>query len=292
MTTNPNENNSPAMEPLQEDGRGFSPLAVAPPEFHGGAVSPIPEDVRVPWGWRELLLLGGVALGVAFLISIFLAVVFAAFGVHAKQLENPGREQGLYTIVSQVMLSLALLGYSAAQMRLRFKMPFWRTMGWRRLGAKRVPQVFTYLGLIAGGFLLAVLVEIASARFGENVKVPMEDLFQDRRTAVLVMLSAVLLAPIVEETIFRGYIYPVIARRFGWAAGVVATGILFGLLHAAQLWSAWVQIALMVSVGLILSYARAKKGTVVASYVLHLSYNFFISFAFLIGSDWLRVLSA
>ncbi len=58
------------------------------------------------------------------------------------------------------------------------------------------------------------------------------------------MLIAVLLAPVVEETIFRGYIYPVIGRSFGMVWGIVATGTLFGLLHAEQLWGGWGQIAL------------------------------------------------
>ena len=50
----------------------------------------------------------------------------------------------------------------------------------------------------------------------------------------------VLLAPVLEETIFRGYIYPVVARSFGINAGILVTGTLFGLLHASQLWGGWV----------------------------------------------------
>ena len=119
----------------------------------------------------------------------------------------------------------------------------------------------------------------------------MQALFQDRRTAILLLLMSVLVAPVVEETIFRGYIYPVVARSFGMATGVLATGILFGLLHAPQLWGGWVQIALLVGVGIIFTYARAISRTVLASYLLHVSYNFFVSFAFLLGSHWLRLVS-
>ena len=75
------------------------------------------------------------------------------------------------------------------------------------------------------------------------------------------------------------------------AAGILATGILFGLLHAAQLWGGWVQIALLVIVGMVFTYARAVSRTVLASYLLHVSYNFFVSFAFLLGSHWLRLVS-
>lgn len=106
------------------------------------------------------------------------------------------------------------------------------------------------------------------------------------------MLMSVLLAPMFEETIFRGYIYPAVARRFGIAASVAFTGVLFGMLHAPQLWGGWAQIGLLILVGIIFTYARAKTGTVVASYLLHLSYNSSLFFGFLVGSHWLRVIPA
>jgi hypothetical protein len=119
----------------------------------------------------------------------------------------------------------------------------------------------------------------------------MEQLFQDRRTAALLVLMAVLLAPVVEETIFRGYLYPLIARTFGITTGIAATGILFGLLHAPQLWGGWVQIGLLILVGIVFTYVRAVTRTVLGSYLLHVSYNSFISIAFLISTHGLRVLN-
>jgi membrane protease YdiL (CAAX protease family) len=83
----------------------------------------------------------------------------------------------------------------------------------------------------------------------------------------------VLVAPLVEETVFRGFLYPVIARRLGIAAGVAITGTLFGLMHAAQLWGGWGQIALLILVGVVLTWVRARTGTVAASYFVHLGYN-------------------
>jgi membrane protease YdiL (CAAX protease family) len=103
---------------------------------------------------------------------------------------------------------------------------------------------------------------------------------------------AVLVAPVIEETIFRGYIYPVVARSFGVGAGILATGTLFGLLHAPQLWGGWMQIALLVIVGIVFTYVRAVTKTVLASYLFHVSYNSFVSLAFLIGTHGLRVLNS
>lgn len=42
---------------------------------------------------------------------------------------------------------------------------------------------------------------------------------------------AVLVAPLLEEMVFRGFLLPVVARRAGSPAAVLLTALLFGLLH-------------------------------------------------------------
>ncbi len=251
----------------------------------------IPEDIRVPWGWTDLLLFVVLAFAGTFLFSILLAIGFAVFGVPLSRLQKPGSAEGLFVVISQGILFFVLLGYLFLQTRVRFHAPFWRTLGWRPLETHRVRGAWAYLGLIVSGLSLALLVQVGSALFGTKTQLPMEQLFQDRRTAMLLVLMAVLLAPVVEETIFRGYLYPLIARTFGITTGIAATGILFGLLHAPQLWGGWVQIGLLIVVGIVFTYVRAVTRTVLGSYLLHVSYNTFISIAFLIGTHGLRVLN-
>jgi hypothetical protein len=247
-----------------------------------------PEDLRVPWSWADLLLLVAMALIGAFLVSIVLVGVFAAFGMTPSMLQNSTNNKSLFLIVNQAVLSLGLLGYLAAQIRVRFQSPFWRTIGWRSLQTGAIPRRVVYLSLILGGFGLSLLVQLASAALQTKAKLPIQEYFQDPRSALLLMLMSVLLAPLVEETIFRGYIYPVLARSFGVGASVVITGTLFGLLHAPQLWGGWGQILLLIGVGIIFTAARAISRTVVASYLLHVSYNSFLFIAFLVASHGLR----
>jgi membrane protease YdiL (CAAX protease family) len=102
------------------------------------------------------------------------------------------------------------------------------------------------------------------------------------------LLIAVTLAPVLEETIFRGYIYPVVARSLGVGTSIIVTGTLFGILHAQQLWPAWGQIALLIIVGIVFTYARSRAGTVVASYLMHLGYNGFLFVGYLIASHELH----
>jgi membrane protease YdiL (CAAX protease family) len=140
------------------------------------------------------------------------------------------------------------------------------------------------------GFGFSLIVNAISNYVGHKGELPIEIYFQDRRSVFLLMILAVTIAPLVEETIFRGYLYPVVARSFGVPASVILVGILFGLLHAPQLSGAWTQIALMVLVGIVFTYIRAASRTVLASYLTHLSYNGWIFITTMIHTHGLQTL--
>jgi membrane protease YdiL (CAAX protease family) len=254
-----------------------------------GPIDPLlPEDLRVPWGWIDLLILVVLAFFGTFGTSLLLLKGFAISGVNFHQVQTVSGDKNLFLILNQAILSLALLAYLAAQMRFGFRAPFWRTIGWRPLQTGQTPRAVAYLGLIFSGFLVAILVTLSSSAFKTSTKMPIEQFFQDRRSALLLMSLGVLLAPVLEETIFRGYIYPVVARSFGITAGILVTGTLFGLLHASQLWGGWAQIALLVLVGIVFTYARERTHTVLASYLLHVSYNSFLFLGFVVASHGFR----
>jgi membrane protease YdiL (CAAX protease family) len=270
----------------------FASSARAAQELSGPARLPISEDLRTPWDWIDLVIFALLALSGSLFVTICVLIAFAlVLHLGSAQLRDSGAARTYFAVTNQVVLSLALLAYIAVQIRTRAQVPFWRTLGWRRLETGRMKRSISYLGLIASGILLSVLVEFVSGIFQPKGELPIETIFQDRRSALVLMLMSVLLAPLFEETIFRGYIYPAIARRLGIATSVVITGTLFGLLHAPQLWGGWVQIGLLILVGIIFTYARATTGTVVASYLLHLSYNSSLFLGFLINSRWLRAVS-
>ena len=247
----------------------------------------VAEDLRVPWNWSDLLFLGAFTLAATILLTLLVEGIFALCGVSPAELRQSPSMQSYFALVAQGVLLFALLAYLVAQIRIRARAPFWRTIGWRPIETGGRPRALVYLAILGAGFVFATVIEIASGLIGTKTKLPIEKLFQDRMAAGLFILLAILIAPVIEETIFRGFIYPVIARRFGVAAGVIGTGVLFGILHAPQLWGGWGQIALLVIVGIVFTYARAVTGTVVASYLLHVSYNSFVSLAFFIASHGL-----
>ncbi|HVB34848.1 MAG TPA: CPBP family intramembrane glutamic endopeptidase [Patescibacteria group bacterium] len=261
-----------------------------PPENPAPATARrLPADVLTPWGWKQLLLFVAVAFA-----SLVLLTNVMAFGTILWFKVKPGDIKS-FVMTSATFLSLRtaiwyvlLIGYLYATVCLGRPWPFWRTIGWRDVRRPGMPRAAGYAMLALGGMVLAVLVELGSLAFRTKAKLPIEALFHDRRGILWLMAVGILLAPVVEETIFRGYLYPVLARGLGVEGGILATGVLFGLMHAPQLWGGWGQIGLLVLVGIVLTYARARTGSVMASWLLHLGYNTFLFAGFFISTGGLR----
>ncbi len=246
----------------------------------------LPEDLRAPWSWLDLLFFVLFSLASSVVLTWMVALgALVWFGVRPWDIDNSGGTKATILVVSQGLWSGVTLLYLFAVVRMRHRGPFWHTIGWRRLHPRNMTPTFATFTYVLGGVALAMAIQMASLLVGKKTTLPIEELFRDRRSVLMLMVLGILVAPLVEETVFRGYIYPVVARRFGVFTGVLATGALFGMAHAVQLWGGWGQIALLIIVGIVLTYVRARTGTVLASYFFHLGYNaiLFVGFYFATG---------
>ena len=266
--------NTPETDPLlSQQSESAAPaeslLPPAPP------VKNFPEDLRVPWGWSEVLLFLLFSLMSYFLLAVVLVVAFQLRGIPFHEVNEVNSLRSLFIVADTALVSVALMAYLVFTARVRYRAPFWRTLGWRPF-PERFPRPLVYAACVLGGGIFAVIIGLASAAVGKKGTLPIEKLLQDRQGTFLLMGLGILVAPLVEETIFRGFLYPLLARSFGVSAGVLVTGTLFGMLHAGQLWGGWGQIALLILVGIVFTYVRAWTGTVLASYLLHVSYNTYL----------------
>ncbi|HEV2385689.1 MAG TPA: type II CAAX endopeptidase family protein [Candidatus Acidoferrales bacterium] len=249
----------------------------------------LPEDVQTAWGWKELVLF--LVVGFASLILLTdamagLAVVWLK--VKPADLKTFVTTDAVFLSLRQAAWYVVVILYLYATIRLSSRAPFWQTIGWRRLRPGARPEAMMVLLCLVSGVALGVVAELGSFAFRTKAKLPIEALFHDRRGVIWLMAIGILLAPVVEETIFRGFLYPVLARSLGVEGGIVATGVLFGMLHAPQLWRGWGEIGLLVLVGIVLTYARERSGTVLASWLLHLGYNTYLFAGFFLSTAGLR----
>lgn len=251
----------------------------------------VPEDLRVPWSWIDLIFFLGMGLiGLVVAGAIVVAIAVGVFGASLGEITSPSETpaRSMILILSQGVWSGLVLLFFFVLVRARSDTPFWRTMGWRPIHLPGRSALVSGLQCLGGGAMLAVFASFAGRFFGEKEELPIEQMFHSRTTVILLTAFGILVAPLVEETIFRGFLYPIFARRFGVAPGVIATGVLFGAMHTQQLWGGWGQIGLLILVGILLTWVRARTGTVSASYLVHLGYNSLLFLGFFAATGGLR----
>jgi len=96
---------------------------------------------------------------------------------------------------------------------------------------------------------------------------------------------SIVVAPISEEIMFRGFVYGYLRKRLGIIAGLLAQAFIFGVLHLSQ-YRQDLRIGTMVSyliVGVILGLLYERTGSLIASIACHSVTNYF-SWVFIIVS--------
>lgn len=291
MSYSGEENSLPPGDAAAPDAGGLPSIEEIPPERSATEQS-WPEDLRISWSWIHFVVFLFFSVGSLFFVQLALTLYLAsARHLTMKQIEQTLTTRAPYVVGQQVALFGLLMLFLWVTLSVLRQAPFWRTMGWRPLVSSTSASRAAWRYFLSGCGL-AIFVAVAGYRFQPKEKIPIQELFKDRTGALLVMGMAVLVAPLVEETLFRGYLYPLFARKFGVPAGIAVTGALFGMLHGAQLGWTWSLVSLLTLVGVILTYARARTRTVVASYLLHLGYNSMIALAAIIGTHGFRSLPA
>ena len=244
----------------------------------------LPTDLRVSWSWPHLIVF--LFFSFASLLVVQLGFVFyvsAHNHISAQQVELLFRAKPQFLVGTNLLWYALLFLFLYVTLAVLRGSPFWSSLGWQRLdttltSGKGGPWMY-----FLSGCGLAIFVALASSHI-KTEHVPIEELFKNRSGALLLMAMAIFVAPLVEETVFRGYLYPLFAKSLGVFPGILITGVLFGLMHGAQLGWTWGLVTLLIFVGVIFTVARAWTGTVVASFLLHLGYNSMIALTSIIAT--------
>jgi membrane protease YdiL (CAAX protease family) len=159
--------------------------------------------------------------------------------------------------------------------------PFWSTIGWdwgRVRGFApagwRAVALYAYLGLVALG--LASFVSGAFADTGPTLL----ELAAQRSVSVRLMLALVSVgtAPLVEEAVYRGVLFPALRRSVGVVAAILLVSALFGAVHVGEYNLAsgvpnWHVIAQVTVTGLCFTVVRAATGRLLPCVVMHATCN-------------------
>lgn len=150
----------------------------------------------------------------------------------------------------------------------------WRDLRWGVLGLlAAVPMVFA---TIQAAVIIGEL-------FGQEAPVLAHDMLKmlvdsdSRLGSALIAVSAILVAPILEEAIFRGIVQSVMvevageARRWGV---VIVAAFVFAMIHAnTATWENWQALPGLFVLGLVLGWLYERSGSLWPGIVLHMGFN-------------------
>jgi membrane protease YdiL (CAAX protease family) len=182
-------------------------------------------------------------------------------------------------IVGGGSLGGALVGLCAGSATLLILAVVWRRrLGWRGEpgGAATLPTVVAGVAYMIAGVLrvgiilmgIGSLLHIAPPDPGREIHDLVGQGLGPTGIALLIF-AAVILAPIGEETLFRGVLLPWLRRFVGVDAAVWISAVIFGIGHLRY----GFYLSTIVVYGLVLGWARLKTGNLRASIVLHMIIN-------------------
>lgn len=231
---------------------------------------------RTPWGLRHILAI------IALTAAAWLIVIVVARTVAWRAIVGPtgaptiGGALALTAVLYVVLYLVIIVVIRAAH-------------GWKALGY-RVPSAGAVLGVIAilplWYILLGLTFLAASAVVNHGQPIPsnVSELFPGGLKGVshgdiaLAFIVAAVIAPVVEETFFRGVLYQWLRGYTGIAPAVIVSAFLFGGAHGI-----WLLLPVLFVMGCVLAVVFQRARSLFASMLLHGINNAVAIAALLVG---------
>lgn len=255
-----------------------APLPVSPP--------PIDDGKNAVVDLLDVALIIMVAFAAYFSCGLLAAVVYLAThpGHNPQDLAKVLSRNALFVVPLEFVVYLLLIGFMAFLVWTRHKTSLAQAIRWNFPARRRA------LYALAGGLGLALFSDVAELVLGRWIpkSLPITEFFQDRSSALLLAAFGILVAPLVEEMLFRGFLYPALSRWTGPVPAVIITAVGFAFIHGGQLAYSLVPLLLIFVVGVVLTVTRAVTKSVATSVLVHMAYNFTLFFQFYIGTQGFR----
>ncbi|MEO7667231.1 MAG: CPBP family intramembrane glutamic endopeptidase [Dehalococcoidia bacterium] len=143
------------------------------------------------------------------------------------------------------------------------------------LGWKRPVRggVLLTIGIVFAAFAITMSWGILLQALGiePDTDLP-EQTYEDIRPIIALVILSIFLAPIAEETFFRGFVFGAIRPRWGFLLAALASGALFSVAHFGNP-CYLVVLPSIVGIGVLFSWGYYWSGSLYPSIVAHLVFN-------------------
>jgi membrane protease YdiL (CAAX protease family) len=147
----------------------------------------------------------------------------------------------------------------------------WRKVSWKSLGFGKFDLATLGIGcglLIAGyAFILlhnGILMLLGVETQGEQIT----QLFGNLSSPVWFFIVGAILAPLVEEMFFRGFLFQGFRARYGWVPGLLLSSAIFGIAHLDP-----VALVPTFILGCVLAYMYQRSNSIWPGVIFHTMIN-------------------
>lgn len=247
------------------------------PPLEPAEAVPIPPPRDPVWNFWDVMMMAVIALAGMFLFGTLIGVAMSLAG---KPIPTDMSPVMLRVILGAQFLSyIVLLLFMHHLVTRQYHRPFNEAVRW----IAPPPTAWPYY--LLAGTALSFAVGLLGHFLPFPPTLPIDKFFQDASSAWLMTIFGITMAPLVEELFYRGFLYPVLARRLGVAVSAVITSAAFALMHSAQLAHAWAPLFVLFLVGLALTTTRIVTRSVVPGVLMHIGYNASLFAILYIASD-------
>ncbi len=228
---------------------------------------------KVPWN----PVTGVLYAGFTFVAAQVLASVLVAVYPHLRGWDRTtGQNWMVHSIVAQFwfVLFAEVLTFGAVWWFVHLRRASLRAIGWRKPRwwdiVLAFNGIFVYFVLY---FVVLTVVQslIPSLNVNQKQELGFDNVLGDTNL-VLTFLSLVVLPPVAEETVFRGFIFTGLRNRLSWVWAAVITSLLFAVAHLEfgtgqpLLWTAAIDTFIL---SLVLCYLRQKTNSLWPGILVH-----------------------
>jgi membrane protease YdiL (CAAX protease family) len=243
--------------------------------------------IDVPWTIADMALGAAIAIGVFVVVIVALAIVAIALlsPEIVSQIVGADYTELFALLDSEGVLNTYLVLSLVASIIGEAGMPFgawlfgvrkyrcgWQSLGFRRFAVKK--GLLLSAAVVGLGIAISILYQLLLG--GAESQTSTEALTESGLGMVYLVILAVIVAPIAEETFFRGFLFPGISKRWGYSWGVVVSGALFALAHVVNVVFSPAAASALVPffiLGMLLAWLYRKTGSLWPCIITHFAYN-------------------
>lgn len=221
---------------------------------------------RAPWGGIDILKALGVIAGIAIVLLIPSAILADWLAGTSAVDDDPQSLAVLMVANMLVEICLLLAAYRFSVQKYKLS---WQSLGFRRprTGMIWMPIVVLFASYITLGVYYGILSAVGADDLLPQSTLP-DSAFDTPYVTALTMLLAVGMAPLMEETFFRGFVFGSLRSRWGLWGGAFASGLLFACLHFDV-----GSVVPFTIIGMIFAFSYAFSGSLFVSMAAHFAFN-------------------